>query len=69
MEPILGLLAHLPRRLRHGLITLLGLVTLVCPILLWTAWSKTVFWAVIAAACASILLICLLLQSAPEDDF
>lgn len=69
MDLIFGLLAHLPRRLRHGLITLLGLVTLLCPLLLWTAWSKTVFWAVLAAASGAILLIWLLLQSAPEDDF
>ena len=69
MHPILELLAALPRWCRHGLITLLGLVTLVCPLLLWAAWSKTVFWAVIAAACGSILLIWLLLYASPEDDF
>lgn len=69
MNLILDLLALLPRSWRNGLITILGLVTLFCPLLLWIAWSKMVFWAVIAAACGSILLIWLLLYATPDDDF
>jgi hypothetical protein len=68
MNLILDLLGLIPRAWRHRIITGLGLVTLVCPLLLWIAWSKTVFWAVIAAACGSILLIWLLLY-ASYDDF
>jgi hypothetical protein len=58
-----------PRRkpaLRSILITACGLVALFTPLLLWLAWSTTAFWLVIAAGCAAILMIYVLIASAPD---
>ena len=55
------------RWLHEGLITVCGLVALISPVVLWTAWSTTMFYAVLAVGCAAILIIYLLIML-PSDD-
>ncbi len=55
--------------LRETLITISGLVALITPVVLWSAWSLEVFMAVLAGGCAAILCAWLLIVSAPDDDF
>jgi hypothetical protein len=55
--------------LREALVTICGLVALISPVALWSAWSLTVFFAVLAGGCAAILLAYLLIVSAPDDHF
>jgi hypothetical protein len=55
--------------LREAAITVCGLIALISPVVLWTAWSKTVFYAVLAAGCGSILIIYLLIALSPDEDF
>ena len=43
------------RWLREGAITLCGLIALISPVVLWTAWSTSVFCAVLAIGCGAIL--------------
>jgi hypothetical protein len=57
----------LVRWLRGATITICGLIALVSPVVLWTAWSTTVFYAVLAVGCGAILLIYLLISFADED--
>jgi hypothetical protein len=52
--------------LRSILITACGLVALFTPLLLWLAWSKPAFWLFIAMGCAAILIIYVLIASAPD---
>jgi hypothetical protein len=59
--------AMLVRWLRGATITICGLIALVSPVVLWTAWSTTVFYAVLAVGCGAILLIYLLISFADED--
>ena len=59
----------LPSRLRKGAITVCGLVALISPLLLWMAWSTTMFWAILAAGCGAILVIYLLVWSSPDETF
>jgi hypothetical protein len=53
--------------LREALITISGLVALISPVGLWTAWSPAVFLSVLASGCAAILVACLLILAAPDD--
>ena len=55
--------------LREALITLCGLIALITPVVLWTAWSTTAFYAVLAAGCGAVLLACLLIALSPDEDF
>ena len=55
--------------LRETVVTICGLVALFSPILLWSAWSPDVFFAVLAGGCAAILLAYVLIMSAPDDHF
>ena len=55
------------RWLREATITICGLVALVSPVVLWTAWSTPVFYAVLAVGCGAIILIYLLISYADED--
>jgi hypothetical protein len=52
---------------RGVLITVCGLIALVTPLLLWLAWSKEMFWLVIALGCAALLIICALVWSSPDE--
>jgi len=54
--------------LREALITICGLIALISPVVLWTAWSKPVFYAVLAAGCGSILIIYLLIALSPDEE-
>jgi hypothetical protein len=54
--------------LREGLITICGLIALISPVVLWTAWSKEVFYVVIAVSCGAILVIYLLIVWSPDED-
>jgi len=54
--------------LREAVITVCGLIALISPVVLWTAWSKDVFYAVLAVGCGAILVIYVLIASAPEED-
>jgi hypothetical protein len=58
----------LPRWLHDGLITICGLVALITPVVLWTAWSTTMFRATLLVGCAAILVIYVLVELAPNDD-
>ena len=53
---------------REALITICGLVALISPVVLWTAWSTTVFYAVLAAGCGAVLVIYLLITYSPDED-
>jgi hypothetical protein len=55
--------------LREALITICGLIALITPVVLWTAWSTDVFYAVLAAGCGAILAIYLLIAVSPDEDF
>ena len=55
--------------LREAVITICGLIALVSPVVLWTAWSTTVFYAVLAAGCGAVLIIYLLIAFSPDEDF
>ena len=55
------------RWLREAAITICGLIALISPVVLWTAWSTTLFYAVLALGCGSILIIYLLIRLGPED--
>ena len=54
---------------REAVITICGLVALISPVVLWTAWSTTVFYAVLAAGCGAVLVIYLLIAFSPDEDF
>jgi hypothetical protein len=53
--------------LYEALVAICGLVALISPVVLWSAWSPTVFMAVLATGCAAILLAYVLILSAPDD--
>jgi hypothetical protein len=53
--------------LYEALVAICGLVALISPVVLWSAWSPTVFMAVLASGCAAILLAYVLILSAPDD--
>ena len=55
--------------IRHIAITVCGLIALVTPLLLWTAWSRPMFWFIIAVGCAAILAIFLLVRWRPDEKF
>jgi hypothetical protein len=55
--------------LRNIAITVCGLIALVSPLLLWTAWSRPMFWLIIGVGCAAILAIFLLIRSWPGERF
>ena len=55
------------RWLREAVITVCGLIALISPVVLWTAWSTTIFYAVLAVGCGSILTIYLLIVWSPDD--
>ena len=55
--------------LRQALITVCGLIALITPVVLWTAWSTIAFYAVLAAGCGAILAIYLLIALSPDEDF
>jgi hypothetical protein len=54
--------------LREAVITICGLIALISPVVLWTAWSTTVFYAVLAAGCGAVLIIYLLITFSPDED-
>ena len=54
--------------LREALIMVCGLIALISPVVLWTAWSTTVFYAVLAAGCGAILIIYLLIAWSPDEN-
>jgi hypothetical protein len=54
--------------LREAVITLCGLVALISPVVLWTAWSTTVFCAVLAVGCSAILIVYMLIIWTPDED-
>ncbi len=55
--------------LRDTGIMICGLLALVTPVLLWTAWSKPVFWAVLVLGCGAILALTLLVWRSRDDLF
>jgi hypothetical protein len=54
--------------LREAVITLCGLIALISPVVLWTAWSTTVFSAVLAVGCGAILVVYLLIAFSPDEE-
>jgi hypothetical protein len=58
----------LVRLLREALITICGLIALISPVVLWTAWSTTIFYAVLAVGCGAILIIYLLISLGPDRE-
>jgi hypothetical protein len=55
--------------LRRIAIAVFALIALVTPLLLWVAWSRPVFWLIIAVGCGAILAIVLLLRGWPHEKF
>jgi hypothetical protein len=55
--------------LRSIVITVLGLLALFTPLLLWTAWSTTMFWLILAAGCGAVVAIFLLVRLSPDKTF
>jgi hypothetical protein len=56
------------RYLREAAITVCGLIAQISPVVRWTAWSKPVFYAVLAAGCGAILIIYLLVVLSPDEE-
>jgi hypothetical protein len=52
---------------RGVLITVCGLFALFTPLLLWLAWSKAMFWLVMAGGCTALLIIYVLIWSSPDE--
>jgi hypothetical protein len=61
--------AALPQRLRHNCISVCGMVVLFTPLLLWIAWSKAVFYMVLASGGCAVIIIWLLVRFAPDEHF
>jgi hypothetical protein len=55
--------------LRTVAITVCGLIALMTPLLLWTAWSRPMFWLIILVGCAAVLALFLLIRSWPHEKF
>ena len=55
--------------IRNIAITVCGLIALFTPLLLWTAWSRPMFWLIIGVGCAAILTILLLIRRWPDEKF
>jgi hypothetical protein len=55
--------------IRGILITVCGLVALLTPLLLWTAWSPRMFWLIIASGCAALLILYVLIWTSRDGDF
>ena len=55
--------------LRQIAITVLGLIALFTPLLLWTAWSTGMFWLIVAVGCGAVVAIFLLIQLSPDRTF
>ena len=54
--------------LHEALITSCSLVALLCPVLLWTAWSPAAFLAVLEVSTTAILALYLLIALSPDGD-
>ena len=70
--------AGLPRRapgtrgtsvVRQLAVTICGLIALISLPLLWTAWSRPMFWLIVALACGAILALFLLIRTWPHERF
>jgi hypothetical protein len=48
-------------------ITILGLIALFSPLLLWTAWSRTMFWLVLALGCGAVIAIFVLVRLSRDE--
>ena len=55
--------------MRGILITACGLVALFTPLVLWVAWSQWAFWLIIAAGCAALLILYVLIWTSPDERF
>lgn len=53
----------------HAAMTVCALLALMTPLLLWTAWSRTMFWLIVVVGCAAILVIFLLIRWWPHERF
>jgi hypothetical protein len=57
------------RMIRDILVTICGLMALLTPLLLWVAWSKALFWLIMAGGCTALLVIYVLIWTAPDEHF
>jgi hypothetical protein len=55
--------------IRDLAITVCGLIALMSPLVLWTAWSRPMFWLIIVVGCGAILALVLLIRSWPHEKF
>lgn len=55
--------------IRRTAITVCGLIALLSLPLLWTAWSRPMFWLIIVVACTAILAMFLLIRWWPHERF
>jgi hypothetical protein len=53
--------------LRDVAITVLGLIALLTPLLLWLAWSRTMFWLILAVGCGTVIAIFLLVRFSRDE--
>jgi hypothetical protein len=53
--------------LRDAAIIVLGLIALLTPLLLWLAWSKTMFWLVLAVGCGAVIAIFLVVRFSRDE--
>jgi hypothetical protein len=53
--------------LRDAAIIVLGLIALLTPLLLWLAWSRTMFWLILAVGCGAVIAIFLLVRFSRDE--
>ena len=58
--------ARMPESLWRFLLGLCGAVLLIAPLLLWVAWSRSGYLAILACAAVAMAVACLLVRHAPE---
>jgi hypothetical protein len=53
--------------LREIAITVFGQIALFTPLRLWTAWSRTMFWLILAVGCGAVIAIFLLVRFSRDE--
>lgn len=61
------LLGKMPKGVRQAVISVLGMIALASPLLLWMAWSPLAFRIVLYGGTTAILLLYALIWSSPDE--
>ena len=67
MGALQRLLAHIPRSVRHRLISMCGFLCLLTPLALWISMTVWGFRLILTVFCCAMLLLTLLIWSSPDD--